>query len=1415
MKMYSRTAGKKLMALILCAIMMITMLPPGAKVSQAATSVSNPRTANGVSTWDCIYFGNYYQSNSSTKEPIKWRVLSVKGNEAFVVADMALDCQSYNETDEDVTWETCTLRQWLNSTFLDAAFDAEEKSAITTTNVVNEDNISFGTAGGNTTSDKIFLLSQNEVKNPSYGFNSKYGAKSETRQCKASTYAVENNCWTSSSDGSAGNCWWWLRSPGFDSFHAANVDFDGEGWGYSGNSVFSANDGVRPALNLNLSSSSWKYAGTVSANVGEGSGENPTVTKKPVVTLKPDAVSDDTAEGTSGSLVIGEDQSGAADSSSGVSQFFPASWSLKSTKYPLELAKTVKADGTYTIKGSIGIGRSDLLNTESEWNKYKAACNKANQTMSEYDTLYAYKDMFGLKSSTAVHCTGWSGSAKPQLSVMGYVENTYDVYGNLIKAEGRVAGEMAWKGGATWNFATPVGPMYLKFEAGGKISLSVGPTWDNANKSMSLDGSLKLTPSISLTGGYGLDGVASLSAKGACSLPIDLISKKQKKWGTKGTFKAEASVNLFVLFVIDKTWTLATYQKTLWDSSISVNSLNDDTAKNSVKTRLMSTDFAKKTTKWSGKAKALNCTNAKTLKEGALKSSIPISAQIGDKQVLVWQDYDSSRSVVNSCVLKYSVLEDGNWSEPKAVYDDGFGDSYADLKVINNELCLVWQKQKKEITASDVDTIAQQMGASSEICFAKFDDTTDTFTDIKQLTTNDSCDMLPQFVEQSSGIKIAYISNDGDIYQSSGTNTIKCLDYETNETTELVSTGDAIGKYETFEVNGTVETVYCATDQTETHSMKTTYAEYQYYLDEVFDAENDISVGSLEYCDGNIQAIVNGILYRYDIANDELVMDMAGEQNFDNNAVYVSNGMKAAYVWSSYDEETGQGTIQASMKGSDGHYTNPIDLFDTSGNIARVLAPILDSEGNWRITANEENPQDEIHALTYYAKEESTASALLSAGVNELESDNGETGIDFVYQNKGDSPVKTIHVKVTAEDGTETAKDIEVNLLPGEILADTAYVDLTEIEKGQNITISIWADDEVQQSDHTTSEYLASANLAVNATASEKDGVITVSAFVENKGTSDAVGSITLYKDVEESASLAKEDNVSCTSGDTKNVDLSVPAEDIVYDANDAAYLPLVIKADGGDYDESDNTVYLALYKGKTVNVDTTPVRTEAVTANDSPATPSLTPMPTAKPTPTVTPIAKPTVTPIIKPMPTSTAKPTITPTIKPTTVPATKPTTKPTAKPTVKPTMIPPLTPSPPAKPDSTLQQTPNRNVQPSQMPVATLKPAVNNQNPVAVSTSITLKKVLSFKARALKKALKLTWRKAPGASGYEIQYSLNKNFKKAKKITIKKAALRKKTIKGLKKNKKYYIRIRATIRKGQRKANGPWVKIVKKTKA
>ena len=242
-----------------------------AQESTSSYGLSNPAMSDGTTTWDCIYLGNYWQEDTNgdgtadqndEKQPIKWRVLSVDGNDAFVVADRALDRQLYNEQYKYVTWETCTLRTWLNGTFINNAFSTEEQSAIKMTTVVNEDNIKYGTSGGNTTSDKIFLLSQNEVKNPKYGFDSDYDAESETRQCKPSAYAVKN-C-----------CWWLRRSPGDLSNYAAFVDY--VGWGHNYGFVYDYDVGVRPALHMNLSSSSWKYAGKMSSD-----SDSSTTTAKP------------------------------------------------------------------------------------------------------------------------------------------------------------------------------------------------------------------------------------------------------------------------------------------------------------------------------------------------------------------------------------------------------------------------------------------------------------------------------------------------------------------------------------------------------------------------------------------------------------------------------------------------------------------------------------------------------------------------------------------------------------------------------------------------------------------------------------------------------------------------------------------------------------------------------------------------------------------------------------------------------------------------------------------------------------------------------------------------------------------------------------------------------------------------------
>lgn len=53
--------------------------------------------------------------------------------------------------------------------------------------------------------------------------------------------------------------------------------------------------------------------------------------------------------------------------------------------------------------------------------------------------------------------------------------------------------------------------------------------------------------------------------------------------------------------------------------------------------------------------------------------------------------------------------------------------------------------------------------------------------------------------------------------------------------------------------------------------------------------------------------------------------------------------------------------------------------------------------------------------------------------------------------------------------------------------------------------------------------------------------------------------------------------------------------------------------------------------------------------------------------------------------------------------------------------------------------------------------------------------------------------WKKQSGITGYRISYGTNKKLKKAKTITVGKAAVSSKTIKKLKAGKTYYVKVRA----------------------
>ena len=203
-----------------------------------------------------VTFGEYPQTTAGEDmTPIEWLVLARNGNKALLISRYGLDAQPYNTDYTSVTWETCTLRTWLNGTFYNKAFSSAEQAAILTTNVDNSKNQCYSgwsTSSGNNTQDKVFLLSYAEA-NKYFGVT--YDNSSNTKSRVAPTaYAIAQGAWTSYSNKTTDSTyagWWWLRSPGTYQDYAAIVYFVGS---LDFNYVDSDSGSVRPALWVNLES---------------------------------------------------------------------------------------------------------------------------------------------------------------------------------------------------------------------------------------------------------------------------------------------------------------------------------------------------------------------------------------------------------------------------------------------------------------------------------------------------------------------------------------------------------------------------------------------------------------------------------------------------------------------------------------------------------------------------------------------------------------------------------------------------------------------------------------------------------------------------------------------------------------------------------------------------------------------------------------------------------------------------------------------------------------------------------------------------------------------------------------------------------------------------------------------------------
>lgn len=217
--------------------------PAQSSSSQSSAPQTQSEKSGGtkMAVGSIITLGTYPQDRSGTRKPIEWVVLDNDGDAVLVISRYALDSKPYNKTKTEVTWETCSLRYWLNHDFCEIAFDQKDMEEIITMTVPADKNPTFGSNSGKDTVDNVFLVSIPEAN--------KYFSSEEARRCIPTPYADKNGAFTHPDftvDGKAACCWW-LRSPGQKQNNAAMANCRGV-VNDEGNDVNRKDYTVRPAM---------------------------------------------------------------------------------------------------------------------------------------------------------------------------------------------------------------------------------------------------------------------------------------------------------------------------------------------------------------------------------------------------------------------------------------------------------------------------------------------------------------------------------------------------------------------------------------------------------------------------------------------------------------------------------------------------------------------------------------------------------------------------------------------------------------------------------------------------------------------------------------------------------------------------------------------------------------------------------------------------------------------------------------------------------------------------------------------------------------------------------------------------------------------------------------------------------------
>ena len=1064
------------------------------------------------------------------------------------------------------------------------------------------------------------------------------------------------------------------------------------------------------------------------------------------------------------------------------------------------------------VKISVGFdifGYSDSTDksgdTETKWLSFKDSCKSFQKTSKDHnDTLKK------LKKFKKNYGSNKKGTFKTDF--LGYLEGYITDTGSIEFTEvcGTVAAEFAYKIKSQFGpFGVPIFYAYVEAGAEAGATANAGKTVPDGDFPFEFDVTIHLTPKVKGGAGIGLEGAVSGGVYAKAEMPVEYaIKKKHFTLGVDGEIGWEAHYIIGEASgtIIDGTFNLldeyfgtkskqvrrqiaATYAMTEF--------IDKTVSQTSEKTTLLSRDYINNQ-KWVGtqtsaKRKARSASKL-TFANKILESSVnefqrPQLVTAGNTMMLIWVDDDTSRDTYNRYRLVYSLYNNGSWSVPKAVDDDGMIDYQVSATAVGNDIYIAYQKFNAKFTKGDEERL-DELNKKAEIKIAKYNANNNSFVDVKSITSNDTFDYLPCIAVENSQPVFYWVNCTSSDFSANSCSIMKS-DFAGNVSTvysglnyiyELKVIGNDI--YYTAESD-------CSNENTNDLNL---------YKNKVQITDND-GIDKQEI--PTSLASVNDTLFYTSNSGIYMLDGDAPKLTLENNKIAgnlqlaaTDDGIRA--VWS---QTSDMGTEFYTSELVNGAWSEPVAITDYGKLVSQLSIANYSGKlfGAYNITERTEQDGSIVNGSTNlcvfntdgFNKFDVTLDTVDESQLNS----NGQTKLNVLVENNGTENIKSIDFAITDSLGYSQSVNKTVDIPSGDYdVVELDYVPSTSGETFERRTVTVNATSGDASAD--TQLEVGNADLSVDDITLEKLGTENViTAQIHNIGTVEAKNVNVVFKNGENEVYTSNVDTLLPLQ--TNIVQFNISDDELTYEEEGGAVITASVTSDSNEVNIGDNNSSVLIEKHIHDWSEWT-VETEPTCVDEGKKTRvcnTCTKQEEAVISPTgVHTYSKQVVLPTYDEQGYTiytcevcnyTYKDHYTAKLE---RPAEKPATP----------IIPPASNSDlPSVAPSTSTITPN--------PSPTPNSATTALKTVAKPKSASIKKV-----KAAKKAISVTWKKVSGVKGYQIQVATDKKFKKNKKtVTIKKQKTTKTTVKKLEAKKKYYVRIRTYKIVNGKKVYSSWSKV------